>query len=76
MLAERVLIVIRLVTMAAVTELGNGMWFIHWFTDTLRSSSNVQCGQTTLELQLNIVDGEVTLTLTAIRGTGNFLNAK
>ena len=25
---------IRLVTMAAVTELGNGMWFLHWFTNS------------------------------------------
>ena len=56
--------------MAAVTELGNGMWFVNWFTDTLRSTQNVQCGQTLLQLHLNSVNDQVTLTLTAIQGTG------
>ena len=37
---------IRLVTMAAVTELGNGMWFLRWFTNSSSSNSNVQCSQT------------------------------
>ena len=68
MLAERVLIVIRLVTMAVVTELGNGMWFIHWFTDTSSSSSDVQCGQTSLRLGSNLVNNQVTLNLTAMQG--------
>ena len=67
-LAERVLIVIRLVTMAVVTELGNGMWFIHWFTDTSSSSSDVQCGQTSLRLGSNLVNNQVTLNLTAMQG--------
>ena len=58
---------IRLVTMAAVTigkwklELGNGMWFLHWFTNSSSSNSNVQCAQTSLQLYSTLVNNQVTL---------------
>ena len=65
------LIVIRLVTMAAVTELGNGMWFVHWFTNA-SNLTKVQCGQMLLQLSSNIVNNQVTLTITAMHGKGDF----
>ena len=58
--------------MAAVTELGNGMWFVHWFTNASNSVQNAQCGQTSLQLYSTLVDNQVTLTLTAIQGKGYF----
>ena len=53
--------------MATVTELGNGMWFVHWFTIS-DSYENVQCGQTLLQLHSNLENSQVTLTLTAMQG--------
>jgi hypothetical protein len=63
--------------MAVVTELKNGMWFVHWFTNASSSIQNIQCGQTTLQLYSTLVNSQVNLTLTATQGKEfYFLNDK
>jgi hypothetical protein len=58
----------NLVTMATVTELKNGIWVIHWFTDATNGSTNIQCGQTALQLNSTFGNNQVILTLNEIQG--------
>ena len=49
--------------MATVTELKNGMWLIHWFTNASGPAETVNCGQTSLQLKssLDILAQEIYL---------------
>jgi hypothetical protein len=60
--------------MAVVTDLKNGMWFIHWFTDASYAVETVQCGRTSLELESTIVNTKVNLYLGALHGNIHFAN--
>jgi hypothetical protein len=54
--------------MADVTELKNGMWFVHFSTDGAGSEQTVQCGSTSLQLSSSMTDSQVTLSLNEIQG--------
>ena len=61
---------LQLPAMAAVTELKNGMWFVHWFA--FHAETIVDCGQTSLELKWTIVNSKVNLLLRAIHDNMDF----
>ena len=54
--------------MATVTELKNGMWLIHWFTNASGPAETVNCGQTSLQLKSSLDNNQVNLTLKEIPG--------
>ena len=52
------------VEMATTTPLPNGVWVVQWATNAANSSQNVQCDQTSLQINSTIVNGgQVTLSI-------------
>jgi hypothetical protein len=58
--------------MATVTQLNEGMWFVHW-TSRLPGSETIQCAATKLELTTGSSKNQVTLSLKEVQGD-NSLN--
>jgi hypothetical protein len=57
-------------TVVGVTQLNNGMWFVHWFS-RLPASGTFQCGATKLRLTTGLSNDQVTLSLKEAQGNNS-----
>ena len=56
------------------TQLQNGLWFVYWSTHaSYYSTTNVQCGFTSLQLLSSVAENKATLSIKGIQGETSLL---